>query len=51
MIIEFTIGNFMSFRNNKTLSLEATNITEYKDSTFQVNNYKILKSIVLYGAN
>ncbi len=51
MIIEFTIGNFMSFRENKTLSLEATNITEYKNSTFQVDNYKLLKSIVLYGAN
>ncbi len=51
MIIEFTIGNFMSFREKKTLSLEATNITEYKDSTFQIDNYKLLKSVVLYGAN
>lgn len=51
MIIEFTIGNFLSFKENKTLSLEATNITEYKDSTFQVDNFKLLKSAVLYGAN
>lgn len=51
MIIEFTVGNFLSFRNNKTLSLESTNITEYKESTFKVGKFNLLKSVVLYGAN
>lgn len=51
MIIEFTVGNFLSFRENKTLSLEATNITEYKESTFKTGKFKLLKSAVLYGAN
>jgi uncharacterized protein len=51
MIIEFTVGNFLSFKENKTLSLEATNITEYKGSIFQAGKYKLLKSAVLYGAN
>lgn len=51
MIIEFTVGNFLSFRQNKTLSLEATNITEYKESTFKLGKFKLLKSAVLYGAN
>ena len=51
MIIEFTVGNFLSFKEKKTLSLEATNITEYKDSAFQAGKYKLLKSAVLYGAN
>ncbi|SHJ67549.1 hypothetical protein SAMN04487911_13021 [Arenibacter nanhaiticus] len=51
MIIEFTVGNFLSFRENKTLSLEATNITEYKESTFKSGKFKLLKSAVLYGAN
>ncbi len=51
MIVEFTVGNFLSFKDNKTLSLEATNITEYRDSTFKAGNYKLLKSAVLYGAN
>lgn len=51
MIIEFTVGNFLSFKENKTLSLEATNITEYKESAFKIGNYKLLKSAVLYGAN
>lgn len=51
MIIEFTVGNFLSFKDRKTLSLEATNITEYKESVFNLSKYKLLKSIVLYGAN
>ncbi|GLB52494.1 abortive infection protein [Neptunitalea chrysea] len=51
MIIEFTVGNFLSFKENKTLSLEATNITEHNNSTFKIGNFKLLKSAVLYGAN
>ncbi len=51
MIIEFTVGNFLSFKEKKTLSLKATSITEYKDSTFTIGKNKLLKSVVLYGAN
>jgi AAA15 family ATPase/GTPase len=51
MIIEFTVGNFLSFKEKKTLSLEATNITEYKGSTLKAGKFKLLKSAVLYGAN
>ncbi len=51
MIIEFTIGNFLSFKEKKTLSLKAASITEYKASTFTIGKNKLLKSIVLYGAN
>ncbi len=51
MIIEFTVGNFLSFKEKKTLSLKATSITEYKDSTFEISKNKLLKSVVLYGAN
>ena len=51
MIIEFTVGNFLSFKERKTLSLEAANITEHKESTFKSGKNKLLKSVVLYGAN
>lgn len=51
MIVEFTIGNFLSFRDKKTLSLEATNISEHKNSTFKIGSQNLLKSAVLYGAN
>ena len=51
MIIEFTVGNFLSFKEKKTLSLKATSITEYKESVFTIGKNKLLKSVVLYGAN
>ncbi len=51
MILEFTVGNFMSFKEPKTLSLEASKITEFKDSVFEKSSYKLLKSAVVYGAN
>ncbi|MGS2763790.1 AAA family ATPase [Sinomicrobium sp. M5D2P9] len=52
MIVEFTVGNFLSFKDKKTLSLEATKITEHKRaSVFKVGSYELLKSVVLYGAN
>lgn len=51
MIIEITIGNFLSFKEKKTLSLEATAIKEYPESVFIAGGYKLLKSAVVYGAN
>lgn len=51
MLVEFTVGNFLSFKERKTISLEATNITEYPESTFDCGEFKLLKSAVLYGAN
>ncbi len=51
MIVEFTVGNFLSFKDKKTLSLKAASITEYKESTFNYGRNRLLKSVVLYGAN
>jgi len=51
MIIEFTIGNFLSFKERMTLSLEPTAITEHQSSVFEIGHQKLLKSVVLYGAN
>lgn len=51
MIIEFTTGNFLSFKDKMTLSLVPAGITEYKLATFKVANQKLLKSAILYGAN
>lgn len=51
MLIDFTVGNYLSFKDKKTLSLEATKITEYPDSTFESPAGRLLKSCVVYGAN
>src|SRR6202035_1705743 len=51
MLIEFTVGNHLSFKDKKTLSLEASSIKEFEENTFMAGNYKLLKSAVIYGAN
>lgn len=51
MLIEFTVGNHLSFKDKKTLSLEASSIKEFEQNTFKAGNYDLLKSIAIYGAN
>jgi AAA15 family ATPase/GTPase len=52
MIIEFTIGNFLSFNEKRTLSFEARGgVSELKDNFFTFEKQKLLRSVVLYGAN
>lgn len=51
MIIEFTIGNYLSFKDKRTLNLESSTITEYDENVTKFCNHKILKSAVVYGAN
>ena len=52
MIIEFTVGNFLSFNEKRTLSFEAQGgVSELKDNFFTFEKQNLLRSIVLYGAN
>jgi AAA15 family ATPase/GTPase len=51
MLLEFTVGNFLSFKDKKTFSLEAGSITEHKQNVAKEGKYKILRSAVIYGAN
>jgi AAA15 family ATPase/GTPase len=53
MLIEFEVGNFLSFRDPVQLSMLAANpIKEYfNENTFQAGRYRLLKSLVIYGAN
>lgn len=51
MILEFTVGNFLSFNEKRTLSFEAKGISELKENVIHSNKYKILRSAVVYGAN
>ncbi len=54
MLLNFTVGNFLSFKNKVTLSMEVDSSISKNE---QVNNHteggnlKILKSIAVYGAN
>jgi len=51
MLIEFTVGNYLSFKDKKTLSLEATAIKENPENVVEIGKYKLLRSAVIYGAN
>jgi len=51
MLIEFTVGNYLSFKDKKTLSLEATAIKDNPDNVVKAGKYKLLRSAVIYGAN
>jgi len=51
MLIEFTAGNFLSFKNKKTLSFSASSISELPDNVATFGKYKLLRSAVVYGAN
>jgi AAA15 family ATPase/GTPase len=52
MLLEFSIGNFLSFKEKKTLSLISSSITDYKeDNVFTTEHNSALKGAVIYGAN
>jgi hypothetical protein len=52
MLLEFTTGNFLSFKSKKTLSLEATSIKEHIETNIvQLERVHLLKGAVIYGAN
>jgi len=52
MILQFSVGNFLSFRDEVTLSMVASRITEHKDThLIKLPNMKLLKTAVIYGAN
>lgn len=51
MIIEFTVGNFLSFNKKRTLSFKAKGISELKENVITFENQKLLRSAVVYGAN
>ena len=49
MITEFTVGNFLSFNEKRTISFEARGgVSELKEN---IGKNKLLHSLVIYGAN
>ena len=51
MLVRFTVGNFLSFKKNQTLSLIAGDVQKNKDRLYQAEDMKLLKFGALYGAN
>jgi AAA15 family ATPase/GTPase len=51
MVIDFNVGNFLSFYETKKLSFEAKGISELKNNVIKTGKHKLLRSAVVYGAN
>ncbi|MBK8052801.1 MAG: ATP-binding protein [Saprospiraceae bacterium] len=52
MLLEFSVANFLSFSERKTLSLVASSISDYKETnTFTSERHTLLNGAIIYGAN
>lgn len=51
MLIEFSVGNFLSIKDRQTLRLDASSISEHKEQLIDAARYQLLRSAVIYGAN
>lgn len=51
MLIEFSVGNFLSFKETVTFSMVSASIKEHPKNTFENGKFKLLKSAEIYGAN
>ena len=51
MLIEFSVKNFLSFKNKVTLSMEKGNGEENLDNIISINSIDLVKTAAIYGAN
>ncbi len=52
MLLEFSVGNFLSFKEIKTLNLVASSISDYKESNIiNTDRHTLIKGAVIYGPN
>ncbi len=51
MLLQFSFRNFKSFRDNTTLDLTATKISEYGHHIIAIGNEKILPVAAVFGSN
>lgn len=51
MLIEFSVKNFLSFKDKVTLSMEKGKGDELPDNVVSLGNYNLLKTAAIYGAN
>lgn len=52
MLLEFSVGNFLSFKNTQTINLVASSISDYKETNIiESDRHKLLKGAIIYGAN
>ena len=51
MLIQFTFKNYKSFRDENTLDMSATKMTEHAERVVEIGKEKLLPAAAIYGAN
>ena len=51
MLLEFSVSNYLSFKDKTTFSMIANSSRGLEENYIQINDKKILKSASIYGAN
>jgi len=52
MLLQFSVGNFLSIKEEQTLSMVASKLTGHEeDNIFDYDDIRVLKSAVIYGPN
>ena len=51
MLVEFTVKNYRSFRDEAVLSMEATGLSTLKSVLIPYGGLRILPSVAIYGKN
>ncbi len=51
MLVNFTVKNYRSFKDERTFSMEVASIKEHRESVIKADKYQLLPLSVFYGAN
>lgn len=51
MLVNFTVKNYRSFKEERTFSMEASSIEEHEASVIKIGNRRLLPLTIIYGAN
>lgn len=51
MLVNFTVSNYRSFKEERTFSMSAGPVREHRDSVIERGSYRVLPLAVFYGAN
>ena len=51
MLVNFTVKNYRSFKEERTFSMEASSITAHEAAVIKAGNRRLLPLTIIYGAN
>ena len=51
MLVNFTVKNYRSFKEERTFSMEASSIKEHEASVIKAGNHRLFPLTIIYGAN